>query len=78
MKVRTGQPKLSPYSLKTLAARWTHQSFEELDVSLARRASRSRSVPLCRSTNAVLIVRLTADASDAAATVAEVPKITSS
>src|SRR6516162_3364700 len=75
-KVRTGQQKLSLYLLKKLAARSIHPSFEKLYVFRARRALRLRSVPLCRSTNAVLTVRLTADASNAAATVAAVPKIT--
>jgi hypothetical protein len=62
--------------LKKVAARWIHQSFEKQYVFLAFRAFRLRSVPLCRSTNAVLIVRLAAEAASAAPTVAAVPKIT--
>ncbi len=37
---------------------------------------RLRSVPLCRSTNAVLTVRLADESASAASTVAAVPKIT--
>src|SRR5262245_12131411 len=72
----TGQQKFSLYLLKKLAARWIHQSFEKQYVFRTFRAFRLRSVPLCRSTNAVLTVRLAAEASSAAATVAAVPKIT--
>src|SRR5262249_62364047 len=74
--VLTGRQKLSLYLLKKLVARWIHPSFEKRYVVRTFRASRWRSVPWCRSTNAVLIVRLAADASNAAATVVAVPKIT--
>ena len=40
------------------------------------RAFRLRSVPLCRSTNAVLTVRLATESANATCTVAAVPKIT--
>src|SRR5512135_2638195 len=53
-----------------------HQSFEKQYVFLTFRAFRLRSVPLCRSTNAVLTTRLTSELASAACTVAAVPKIT--
>src|SRR3954463_7555671 len=71
-----GQQEISPDNGKNGTARWIHQSFEKQYVFRTFRAFRLRSVPLCRSTNAVLTVRLTAEASNAAATVAAVPKIT--
>src|SRR5262249_31161038 len=74
--VRTGQQKLSRNLLKKLAARCVHHSFEKQYVFRTLRAFRLRSVPLCRSTTAVLPVRLPAEVSNAAATVAAVPKIT--
>src|SRR5262249_61890246 len=74
--VLTGQQKFSLYLLKKLAARWIHQSFEKQYVLRTFRALRLRSVPLYRSTNAVLTVRLAAESANAAATVAAVPEIT--
>src|SRR3954471_14104325 len=73
--VLTGQQKLPLYLLKKVAARCAHQSFEKRYVFRTFRAFRLRSVPLCRSTNDVLIVRLTPERANAACTPATVPKI---
>src|SRR5262245_33177778 len=54
--------------LKYVAASWKHQSFEKRYVLRPLRALRCRSVPFCRSTNAVLIARLTAEVISAART----------
>src|SRR3954452_10281748 len=74
--VLTGQQKLELYVVKNVTARWTHQSFEKQYVFRTFRAFRLRSVPLWRSTNAVLTVRLTRERAKAACTPAAVPKIT--
>src|SRR3954447_9599099 len=75
-RVLTGQQKLSLYIVKNVTARWIHQSFEKQYVFRTFRAFRFRSVPLCRSTNAVLIVRLTPERDNAACPPATVPKTT--
>src|SRR3954468_14808439 len=74
--VLTGQQKLSLYIVKNVTARWIHQSFEKQYVFRTFRAFRFRSVPFCRSTNAVFTVRLTPELTNAAFTAAAVPKIT--
>ena len=61
--------------MKNVTARWIHQSFEKPYDLRTFRAFRLRSVPLCRSTNAVLIVRLTPERANADCRPAAVPKI---
>src|SRR3954449_11277851 len=75
-RVLTGQQKLELYIVKNVIARWIHQSFEKQYVFRTFRASRLRAVPLWRSTNDVLTVRLTVERARAACTDAAVPKIT--
>src|SRR5262249_40443020 len=72
-RVRTGQQKLLAYAVKFVTAACTAQSFENRYVLHPLRALRCRSVPSCRSTNAVLTVPLVADRSRAARTAFLVP-----
>ena len=62
--------------VKYVSAAWASQSLEKQQVLRTFRAFRFRSLPLCRSTNAVFTFPLTFDSSSAAASNSAVPKIT--